>query len=146
MEPLITIASFSSAHQAHHARTFLQEHGVECFLADEHLDAVYVVPGGVRLRVLASQEEKARALIAQHDKALFEDDPDIDWESVDPTWGGVEEDVEASRRCPKCQSANAHHETLSGGMILLSLALLGIPLLFLPRTSVCAQCGHRWKP
>ena len=68
MESLITVASFPMDYQAHSARNFLQEHGVECFLADEHLQDVNWVHSpisgaGVRLQVRESNEEAARNLL-----------------------------------------------------------------------------------
>ena len=148
MESLITIASFPMDYQAHSARAFLQEHGVECFLADEHLqDANWLHSpmsgAGVRLSVRPALEEDARALLAQFQQHQ-RDGADVDWESVDPAWAD-ESSFDDSLACPTCQSTNTNKEEPTVAWQIFSVLLLNIPQILSRDVPVWRQCGHRWK-
>ncbi|MEC9398584.1 MAG: DUF2007 domain-containing protein [Myxococcota bacterium] len=149
MESLITVASFPMDYQAHSARNFLQEHGVECFLADEHLQDVNWVHSpisgaGVRLQVRESNEEAARNLLTLFERHQRDGDADVDWEGVDPDW--KEETFQDSLSCPGCGSKNTRLKPPHALMQLFSVLLLNIPLLLTRPTQVCCECERQWKP
>lgn len=150
MNELITIASYSQTYEAHIARSFLESHGVEGFIADEHLvSANWLYSnaiGGVRLQVRTRDVKAAQALLASHERALAEDSLDIDWGEVDPSWSDeVREESDSVYSCPQCRCSDVYYEAFSRRLIFLSILLLGIPLPFLSRTWICDRCGHRWK-
>ena len=65
-ERRVTVAIFGRPFEAHLARSRLAADGIESFVADEHLMALYQAPvafGGVRLQVREWQWELARAVL-----------------------------------------------------------------------------------
>lgn len=71
-EDLAVVARFGNAVEAHLARTALESHGIEAFVADEHLisiDPFYDLGlGGVRLQVKKSEEALAFKLLGRQAK------------------------------------------------------------------------------
>ena len=65
----VTIASYGPLHEANIAKAKLELAGIESFLAGEHvssLEGMFAL--GVRLQVLASQADAARAVLAAEDE------------------------------------------------------------------------------
>ena len=62
-EDLVTVARFSTAMEAHLARTKLESEGIKAYVADEHIMAINPMYdfalGGVRLKTKSSDVEKA---------------------------------------------------------------------------------------
>ena len=108
----------------------LRSEGIPCNLADQHTAQIYSAMIGidVRLEVFEHDLERARAILeqARAKHAEGEDYLDEDW------------------RCGKCRSRNVQHIPLSPPMLVLTLLLLGLPLMFITRPKRCADCGHTW--
>lgn len=148
---LITVASYSQVYEAHIARSFLENHGVDGFIADEHMVSTNWLYsnaiGGVRLQVRHRDVKMATDLLADHERALRHDgDSEIDWGQVDPDWSEeTREESDSVYSCPECRCSDVYYEAFSRRLIFLSILLLGIPLPFLSRTWICDRCGNRWK-
>ncbi len=150
MHTLVTVASYSQPYEAHIAKSFLEEQGLRCFIADEHLvSANWLYSnaiGGVRLQVRRGDVDQAKRILREHESALQSPEQDFDWGEVDPEWSEEARDESDSvYSCPECRCADVYYEALSRRMIFLSVLLLGVPLPFLSRTWICDRCGHRWK-
>jgi hypothetical protein len=111
----------------------LQSEGIPCNLADQHTAQIYSALIGidVRLEVLDHDLERARAILEEVRAARVKDAEDDPY--LDEDW-----------RCSKCRSRNVVYVPLSPPMLILSLLLLGLPLLFVKRFKKCADCGHTW--
>ena len=57
----------------------------------------------------------------------------------------VDADDDSHRRCPSCRSVNLKVAPLPSSTLWFSVALLGLPLLFIKRDWTCAKCGHEWS-
>jgi hypothetical protein len=112
----------------------LRGEGIPCNLADQNMAQMYsgLIGIDVRVEVLSDDLERARAIleearVAREKNAQEEPYLDEDW------------------RCSKCRSKNVSHVPLSPPMVVLTLLLLGLPLLFITRYRICHDCGHTWQ-
>jgi rubredoxin len=48
-------------------------------------------------------------------------------------------------RCPKCHRTDVELVPLRRRLAMLSILLLGVPLLLARRTLRCRNCGHEWR-
>ncbi len=109
----------------------LQSEGIPCTLADEHVaNMAYPLIIDVKLQVMPDDLERAAALLKKR-TPLPDVDPDEDY--LDEAW-----------RCGRCRSTNVGYVPLSVELRLLSLLLLGLPLLFIRRVKICQDCHHSW--
>lgn len=123
----ITVASFSIPTQAHLARLRLENADIDCLLVDEHTVSTnwLLSPaiGGIKLQVPEDQVKLARELLGADA---------IHWDET--------EAIEAAR-CKACGKGEYVLTPISPWIVLVSIVLLGIPLLFLPRRWTCDHCG-----
>lgn len=123
----VTVASFSIPTQAHLARLRLENADVDCFLLDENLVStnwlLSAAIGGIKLQVPEDQAERAREVLGADA---------IPWDES--------EAVELAK-CRVCGKGEYGPAELSWWVIGVSVLLLGIPLLFLPRRWKCEVCG-----
>ena len=136
MPELVTIAAYRDVLLAHVALSRLESEGIPCFLADEHIvnaqwlysDAV----GGVKLRVLDSDAEIARKLLAGDEVSVPESEREPEAATPDLV-------------CPYCGGGHVSQRNWTRIFAALSL-LLGIPLPFFCRRFRCGDCGQVWRP
>lgn len=126
-EPLAVAATFSTSQEALLARGYLEAHGIEVFLADEHtvrMDWLYSnAIGGVKLKVWFSDLPRARNLLDQ------------------PAGQGDDAATHGWGACPGCDSSRLEIVT-DKRPAFVSWLLLGLPL-FPARTRLkCADCGR----
>jgi hypothetical protein len=123
----VTVASFALPTEAHMARLRLESEGVDCLLIDEHTVSVYwfLSPalGGIKLQVPVDQVEQAREVLGAEA---------VEWDEG--------EAIEAAR-CARCGEGDYEMAPIPKWAMVLSVALLGIPLLFIPRRWRCERCG-----
>ncbi len=98
LSKLVTVATFNEASPANLTRSFLNDHGIDATLADEHLVEMNWMlsnaVGGIKLKVPFEQEVEARALLAETSHEIMvdhtrqaepgEDDSDDDGEDSEP--------------------------------------------------------------
>jgi hypothetical protein len=119
--------------------------------------------GGVRVMVHESDLLAAREILsappdvgkidyrpgAEHrdDEHDDEDQEDADDETAADDRDATDDDgyVDEEWRCPNCHRKEIDLVPLSPLWVVLALALLGLPLLFVPRQKRCRVCGHIWK-
>jgi DNA-directed RNA polymerase subunit RPC12/RpoP len=133
-DPLIVIAAYPDATQAHVAKGLLESEGIEAMLRDEHLvTANWMLSnalGGVRLMVPQSREAAARRLLQQASRGEFAlDDAD-----------------EETPQCPHCGARNAVADNPGRRLAFAALMFLNVPLPFARTSLRCRLCGHRWTP
>jgi hypothetical protein len=111
----------------------LQSENIPCNLADQNMAQIYssLIGLDVRVEVLAHDLERARAILDAVQAARTKDAQNEPY--LDEPW-----------RCSKCRSRNVGSVPLSLPRLILTLVLLGLPLLFIQRQKRCADCGHIW--
>lgn len=126
---LVTLERYRFPHEAHIAQGLLESHGIDAYVADEHiLSANWLNPktiGDVRLQVLEADFSKAQKLL-----------------SITTN----EEDVTHSP-CLSCQSKHMSKEKpawLVPSSLLILIINFYIALLLIPdfRRKKCPDCGH----
>ncbi len=134
------IIAFTYPHEAQMAKTYLESYDLAIELKDEMTVQVYNflsnAVGGVKLYV-----EEARA-----DEALelLKDGGYLNEESSEmPKIEKFDEQFKNS--CPYCQSENVSSERVAGLPFVLSILLLGFPLLFSHRQYFCFDCSRKWR-
>jgi hypothetical protein len=113
----------------------LQGEGIPVNLADQNMAQLYsgLIAIDVRLEVLDHDLGRARAILDEVRAARAKDQEDEPY--LDEDW-----------RCSKCRSRNVGYVSLSFPMLVLTLLLMGLPLMFIPRQKRCGDCGHTWTP
>lgn len=130
----VLLKRFEKVIDAEMARSFLQTHGIESFLRDEH--TISIQPfysnalGGVKLYVGEEDYEWAKDLMEQVEQEVL----------------ALPENYLEELACPHC---HGHQVELSPphrkGFALLIMYLISIPLPFLVTDSyVCHDCHHTW--
>ena len=129
-ESLVLIARFNNAFEAGLAQLKLESEGIQVYPEDAMVTGIDAYTGqrGSRVRVRPEDAPRAvdllRATPAR--KAL-----------VGPFA------VPDVLTCPACASTNVAPRPVSK---LLTILLLGLPVLFTKATLRCAACGHVWSP
>lgn len=122
----ITIATFSLPTEAHLARLRLESEDIDCVIVDEHLVSTnwLLSPaiGGIKIQVPEDQVAHARTVLKTDS---------IPWD---------ESDALELARCPKCGVGEFAPAEPPRWVLAVSILLLGIPLLFLPKVWRCTHC------
>ena len=122
---MITVANCSKAEEAHLIRIRLEAGGVEAFVQDEfivQMDWLYAnAVGGIKVQINEADEERAKEIL------------------------GEEPYDTEKRHCPHCGSDRVQLASFTRKAALLSVVLLGIPLLFRRSTFNCLDCKSHWK-
>lgn len=134
-QQLVVIAQFRDLPSAGLAQATLEASGIRCFLDNQYTIGINWLYsnalGGVKLRVMEADAEKARDILQnQMDSSHFVDDP-------------ADERLPESV-CPKCGSTEIKSIDYKRRFSALSL-LVGFPLLIFGKRYRCKICGHRWK-
>ena|SRR5687768_9677441 len=134
MSDFVTIATFDDYLTANLEKQKLERAGIQCYLADENTITIQWTlknaMGGIKLRVLDRDAEKANSILDETPEAL---EVDFKIEDNDLT-------------CPNCGSNNTATEKHSGAVLGLSWLLLGFPIGGNPnKTSRCFYCEHVWS-
>lgn len=134
-ETLVQIATFTLPHEAYLCKTRLEAEGIECFLAndtDPYAGVFLITMGGVRLKVKASDAERALSIL--------EEGP-IEAESIKD----AEVEYGVAQRCPNCGSPNLKSADLPLRLFFLGLLSFGWPFPYIKRDWKCKDCGYQWK-
>jgi hypothetical protein len=131
----ITIATYDNYFSANFDLQKLQGNDLICYLADEHTVTMKwtlsQAMGGISLRILEEDIEKAKAILAERPESV-----EVDYKV----------ESEDNLICPRCGSNNAASENYSMRAIGLSWLLLGFPLPFkIFRKNKCFYCDHVWE-
>lgn len=129
---LLKVAAYENAIQAHLARGRLEAEGVPAFVCHEHHVWAYwlysILLGGVKVYVHVKDAERAREVIAAHDRgeyALPEEEP--------------------APSCPRCKSERLTRVRTSWKTAFLSVNLVSVPLYFLWARFKCRDCRYKWN-
>ena len=132
---LVTINTYNFPHEAHLARTRLESEGIPAFVHDENMNLVYGGAVAVRLQVPQEFIEQAQDILWEDAEDEWEPDPSAEAPAL--TVGPV--------TCPRCQSLGAVEVTTGKLPVLLTVLLLGLPLLFQTQRLRCRTCGTLFK-
>jgi hypothetical protein len=136
-ERLVQIAVFNHSVEAHLCKTRLESEGIECFLQGDVALNINLFGtaalDSLRLEVRESDAERAIEILKEGVQETGVEDNDTDGKA---THGPC---------CPRCGSFEISGRKRSPVFVLLSLLLLGIPLLFMRTTWECRNCWHTWK-
>jgi hypothetical protein len=122
---MITLTTVSYIHEADLLCMKLEAGGVESFIPD--MNTAQVNPfysgamGGIRVQIHEQDLDKAREILADEGAKI------------------------EGLYCPQCGSSNIEYQRFSKRFAVLSLLLLGIPLLSAQQGYVCRECRHEWK-
>jgi hypothetical protein len=105
----------------------LEDAGIRTRVEGES-DALHAAGGNVKLLVQANDAERATAALDADALAEAPDDPH-----------------DTSPRCTACDSIYVI-ERFSEAQIFIAIMGFGLPLLFLKRSRLCAQCGTQYDP
>jgi len=130
-ESLVTIHTFTAPHEAHLAKAQLESSGIEAFVFDDNVVGMQPwyshAVGGVKLRVFVSDRAEALSVLGYVDPLAAKED-----------------------RCPRCGSYDIDYDRNAGWRRrlmfgLMSVLLLGLPLLFRGKRWLCNVCKYSWK-
>jgi hypothetical protein len=141
MEELVTVRTFTYAHEAALAKSLLQSEDIFCFLKDEltiQANPFYSnALGGVKLQVPASDAHRAADILDASAQASGSGEPKNITIRTDS--GEIDE-------CPACLSADLSLvRKASQRLFGLSLLLLGFPLPIFYQVYHCYNCSRDIK-
>jgi hypothetical protein len=130
----VTVATFNQAVEAHLARSKLESEGITCFVNEERFIQVNWLLasafGSVKLKVLATEAERARNLLRPKPRLVIVADPQLDSPRDD-----------GEMICPRCRSYDVYDNHLD--------RRVGTFLGFFRRSWrqrwICKLCGYEWK-
>ena len=145
---IVTIHTYYDPVAAELARIRLEEAGIRVFLADQMAAAMPSVFGssiGIRLQVMEMDAEAAIALLSTEEEAIVIDDDETE---AQPDEQAAPQATPLSRpaivdQCPNCQNDRIDKEYFTSfKKLILTLLLLGLPLLFTSPKRTCRKCGY----
>ncbi len=143
MNNLVTIRTFTYAHEAVIVKARLEAEGVQGYLKDEF--TVSIDPflsnavGGVKLQVVEDDVDEALAILTKVDYTADEHPV----ESVDLT---ANDNRAGTPTCPSCGSSETAVQRRPAGWAFgISVLLLGFPIPFLSKSYHCFNCGIDFK-
>lgn len=149
MSRWISLASFTSAPEAHIAKGLLENEGIPAQLRNESLVGVHWLyshaVGGVQLYVPGELARQAQDIL---EKVFTADAPDLPDQDQHADLNAAPQETAAPREndpppCPRCGSRESEQHR-SGLMAALSL-YFQIPLPFARRYRRCTRCGATWR-
>lgn len=129
LEMLIRATACTNAIEAHLIRLRLEAEDIPAWVVhDQHIGADWtksLALGGVKVCVRECDLDRARLIIAAHERGDFalDDDPP---------------------GCPRCHARPVLHRRRSWKAALLTAHLACVPLAFRWATAHCPQCRHEW--
>lgn len=134
------IIAFTYPHEAQMAKTYLESYDLAVELKDEMTVQVYNflsnAVGGVKLYVDEARADEALQLLKD---GGYIKDSEIEISKIEKF------DEQSKSACPYCQSENVSSERVAGLPFVLSILLLGFPLLFSHRQYFCFDCSRKWR-
>ena len=136
MNDFMTIATYDDYLSANLDKQKLDEHGIDCYLADENTVTIKWILknalGGIKLRVPAQLTEEALRILKEERVGI----------QVDFKLEGNENDLV----CPNCGSNNTGTEKYSKSIVGWTWLLIGFPITATPiKQHRCFYCGHKWE-
>ena len=142
----VSVASYDHPAEAHIARQKMESEGIDAYLDNENLVATDFLlsnaTGGIKLMVREPDVTAAQAVL----RAKGTEELAIEAGSVGADDAGDGDAyLEEDWRCPRCHRTDVELVPLRRRLALLSLLLLGVPLLLASRRCRCRSCGHEWR-
>jgi Putative prokaryotic signal transducing protein len=133
-EQLVVVARFSNSFEAGLAQSKLEAEGISTFPENAMVTGIDAYTGaqGTRLRVRREDAHRAAEILRATPARKF----------LVGEFAVVEE---GAATCPACGSGQVARVPLPDAFKLLSIVLLGLPLLFAPKVWRCAACGNVWR-
>ena|SRR5688572_11258606 len=143
----VSVSSYDHPAEAHIARQKMESEGIDAYLDNENLVATDFLlsnaTGGIKLMVREPDVSAAEAVLRSKGTAelAIEEGRDIG----DGGEGDDDSYCDEDWRCPKCHRTDVDLVPLRRRLAMLSLLLLGVPLLLASRRLRCRNCGHEWR-
>jgi hypothetical protein len=145
---LVTIATFIYPHEAAILKSRLESEGISCFMKDEN--TLQVQPfytnaiGGAKVQVKDDDVIRANKIVEEYYANMKNaNPPEITEEEY------MHDDAKDDTKeitCPLCGSDNVHMDKTPVRINLITVLLMGLPLIFLPRKKYhCFNCGNNFK-
>ena len=133
---MVTVAAYSHPLEARVALGHLEDAGIPCFLADEHIVTMNWTwsnaVGGVRLQVPESAAARAVEMLNSTAAAA----------TLEPA-PAADEDTEV---CPACGSWKVERQWLGRRLVYALWIVLHVPIPLAWRVERCLDCGRKWRP
>lgn len=136
-DELVTVTTYGSSIEAHMAKNKLESEGILAFLFDENISSLYplynVAVGGIKLKTLASDAEKALHVLASDSALPYTSDQNV------------------TLQCPRCGSTDLTHAYESGSKLKsffgFAIAFLTFTLPLLAKDQYqCSKCHFVFQP
>lgn len=147
---LIVLQAYGNPQEAEFARGLLESHGIDVFLADEHVARMgtYMPIGGVKLQVREDDLNEAREILQGALSGSLMADEDILAEASGEIWeetpldsDTTAEESPAEPACPICGGQRSE-SVVDPARSLLGVLLFGIPFLIWRGKRRCQICGN----
>ena len=150
MNDWVTIATFTYPHQAALLSSKLESEGIECYLKDGNMISANPfysnAIGGVKIQVRGNDVERGNKIVEEFYKHLNSEEEDAELVQEDKP-DEIEEQVKDGVKCPNCGSFEVHQDKTPSSFKIISVILLGIPLIFPGRKKYhCFNCGANFVP
>lgn len=147
-EQLVILKTYMYPSEAYPLMSKLESEGINCFLDGENTITVHPflsnAIGGVKLKIRASDQEKALEIIRENE-TRFSETQKLDEKPIPEKFrkGYVKVDT----FCPECDSTFVFRKKIPIHHILLAIVFLPAygPLMFITKWHYCADCGYEWK-
>lgn len=131
----VVLEQFISPAAAHQCRMVLEEAGLDCWMADEHMTGMHfqlgIAVGGVKVFVRRRELQTAREILQAVPAAV----------AADPQ-GESTQDTQA---CPRCGAPTVPSAPVTQRVETLSMFLVfGVPFAQKRTPYACEACGHTW--
>ncbi len=125
-DEMVIVGVFDDPTQAHLARIWLAEGGIQAHVLDQHMIGTYPLLspalGGVRLVVAKDDSDSASEILAAKPEQLSNE-----------------------QRCPECGERRITESHVGRRLAFLAVLFLGFPVGRSRPKLVCEDCGHAWR-
>ena len=148
--PLVTVASYVEAEQAHLARIHLEQHDIPVFVADAGvvgMDWMYSnAVGGVKVQVPERDAQRAAELLhAPADEPAAPTSEEVADVPVSRETAATDEATPDEPRCTRCGSAEVYRVPWRRGLFFLLYLILGLALPVASKRYQCDHCGASYR-
>jgi DNA-directed RNA polymerase subunit RPC12/RpoP len=152
MNDWVTIAIFTYPHQAALLSSKLEAEGIECYTKDGN--TISANPfysnaiGGVKIQVRENDVEVANKIVKDYYTQINSEEEGEPIPEEEYKAAPIEEASSATEiKCPVCGSEDVHRDNTPSRISLVSVILLGLPLLFPAKKKYhCFNCGADFTP
>jgi hypothetical protein len=133
-EPIVIFDSYRDSVKANLVKNLLESHSIHCFLTDEHMSNLHLIPdqitGGIKLKMFERDVPQARKILLEAEMI-------------------PEDQLKDMIYCPLCHSFQIQSgvgvQKRGGAIALLRSLLLDLLPFRIRRWYHCTECHHEFK-